>query len=68
MNVEKNLFWFLEKYGITISKSGLFIAYRNVDVKKEGTDIGNKLANIISSEYTRIKFTNKKISEELWIV
>lgn len=56
----KNLFWFLEKYGITISKSGLFIAYRNVDVKKEGSNIGNKLANIISSEYTRIKFTNKK--------
>lgn len=27
----KNLFWFLQKYGMTISKSGFFIGYRNVE-------------------------------------
>lgn len=27
----RNLFWFLQKYGMTISKSGFFVAYRNVD-------------------------------------
>ena len=33
--VRKNLFWFLSKYGMTISKSGLFIAYRNADIYEE---------------------------------
>lgn len=31
----KNLFWFLQKYGMTISKSGFFVAYRNVDTTNE---------------------------------
>ena len=56
----QNLFWFLERYGMTISKSGLFVAYRNADVKKSGAHIDPKLANFISSEYARIKFVSKK--------
>ena len=56
----QNLFWFLNKYGMTISKSGLFVAYRNVNIKKIGSDIEPDFANFISSEYTRIKFVNKK--------
>lgn len=56
----QNLFWFLNKYGMTISKSGLFVAYRNVNIKKIGSDIEPEFANFISSEYTRIKFVNKK--------
>lgn len=31
----KNLFWFLQKYGMTISKCGFFVGYRNVDITKE---------------------------------
>ena len=31
----KNLFWFLQKYGMTISKCGFFVGYRNVDKTKE---------------------------------
>lgn len=31
----KNLFWFLQKYGMTISKSGFFIGYRNVEPTAE---------------------------------
>ena len=27
----KNLFWFLQRYGMTISKCGFFVGYRNVD-------------------------------------
>ena len=56
----QNLFWFLNKYGMTISKSGLFVAYRNVNIKKAGTFIDPKLADFVSSEYTRIKFVSKK--------
>ena len=31
----KNLFWFLQKYGMTISKCGFFVGYRNVDKTEE---------------------------------
>lgn len=56
----QNLFWFLNKYGMTISRSGLFVAYRNVKIKKAGVSIDPKLANFVSSEYARVKFVSKK--------
>lgn len=31
----KNLFWFLTKYGLQLSKHGFFVAYRNVDFTNE---------------------------------
>lgn len=31
----KNLFWFLQKYGMTISRCGFFVGYRNVDKTKK---------------------------------
>lgn len=31
----KNLFWFLNRNGLTISKQGFFVAYRNVDTTNE---------------------------------
>lgn len=31
----KNLFWFLQKYGMTISRCGFFVGYRNVDKTAE---------------------------------
>lgn len=34
--VRRNLFRFLNKWGMVISKSGLFVGYRNVDIKKSG--------------------------------
>ncbi len=55
-----NLFWFLKKYGMTISKSGLFVAYRNVVVKQEGSEINSKLAKEISKLYVKIKLKWKK--------
>lgn len=55
-----NLFWFLNKYGMTISKSGLFVAYRNVRLKSEGTQINTKLAKVIANYYTKVKFKWKK--------
>ena len=56
----QNMFWFLDKYGMTISKSGLFVAYRNVGIKKAGDVIDGNLAKFITSEYARIKFISKK--------
>lgn len=31
----ENLYWFLQLHGLVISKSGFFLAYRNVDTTKE---------------------------------
>ena len=31
----KNLFWFLQRYGMTISRCGFFVGYRNVDKTEE---------------------------------
>lgn len=55
-----NLFWFLQKYGMHISSSGLFVAYRNVLLHQEGSEIDERLAKFISSEYAKIKFKHKK--------
>ena len=64
----QNLFWFLNKYGMTISRSGLFVAYRNVKIKKAGVSIDPKLANFISSEYARIKFISKKSPKDYLVL
>ena len=64
----QNLFWFLNRYGMTISKSGLFVAYRNVHIKKEGTNIKAELANFISSKYSQIKFVNKKSPKNYTVI
>jgi hypothetical protein len=55
-----NLFWFLKRYGMTISKSGLFVAYRNVQLKSEGSEISSKWAEFISTSYSKIKYKFKK--------
>lgn len=62
-----NLFWFLKRYGMTISKSGLFIAYRNVKLKKEGSGIDTKLADFVSNQYSRVKFKLKKSPKNYFV-
>lgn len=50
----KNLFWFLERWGLKISKCGFFVAYRNV--VPYGTDgEGNEIWTDAHSRTTRIK-------------
>lgn len=62
-----NLFWFLNRYGMTISKSGLFVAYRNVELKSEGSGIDTKLATFVSNEYTRVKTKLKKSPKNYFV-
>lgn len=63
-----NLFWFLKRYGMTISRSGLFVAYRNVVLKSEGSDISSKLAKAISKLYVKVKFKWKKSPKNYFVV
>ena len=57
-----NLFWFLKKYGMTITKSGLFVAYRNVEVKSVGKTIDLELTTFVSNAYVKIKKDKKSPS------
>lgn len=61
-----NLFWFLKKYGMTITKSGLFVAYRNVDVKSVGKTIDLELTTFVSDAYVKIK-KNKKSPSNFYV-
>lgn len=62
-----NLFWFLNKYDMLISRSGLFVAYRNVKVKKEGSGINAELAKFVSDSYVKIKFKWKKSPKNYYV-
>lgn len=64
----QNLFWFLNKYGMTISRSGLFVAYRNVKIKKAGVVIDPKLADFVSLSYARVKFVSKKSPKDYLVL
>lgn len=62
-----NLFWFLNRYGMSISKSGLFVAYRNVKVLTEGKQVDAKLVKFITDEFTRVRFKMKKSPKNYFI-
>lgn len=50
----KNLFWFLNRNGLVISRCGFFVAYRNANLKFIDTD-GKKVFTDAHSGKTRIK-------------
>lgn len=53
----KNLFWFLNKNGLVISKCGFFVAYRNANYKYTDTDGGDVYTDAHSGT-TTIKIGN----------
>ena len=57
----KNLFWFLERWGMKIAKCGMFIGYRNVDIKEEGcvTTYSQELCDFTVENYERIRKQKK---------
>lgn len=57
--VRDNLFWFLDKWGMSICKSGLFVAYRNVELKEQGTKYDQELTAYVSEKYYQIKNDKK---------
>lgn len=63
----QNLFWFLNKNGFTITKSGLFVAYRNVILKnKDLLDL--EFTKAITDNYLKVKRWKKAPSKyNLWL-
>lgn len=49
--VRNNLFWFIRKWDMKITDSGLIIAYRNADIKKESKYSTHETKNIINIYY-----------------
>lgn len=56
--VRDNLFWFLNKWGMSICKSGLFVAYRNVHLKAAGTKYDERITEFVSRNYYEIQAKN----------
>lgn len=67
--VRQNLFWFLSKWGMRISKSGLFLGYRNVDVHKHGNHYLHDQAfcDVVVSYHDEVS-SKKKSLASYWIV
>ena len=56
VDARENLFWFLDKWGFTITPKGYIVSYRNVNVKQEGN---KELHDFIATNYTKIKGQKK---------
>jgi hypothetical protein len=66
----QNLFWFLHRYGMSISASGLFVAYRNVKVHSMGNtkyNYGPDVVKFITDSFTNIRFKQKKAAKDYYI-
>lgn len=66
--VRDNIFWFIRRWDMKISKSGLIIAYRNADIKKEGTEMDIDLIKLVTNEREKIKFVSKKSPKNYKVV
>lgn len=61
--VRDNLFWFLNKWGMSVCKSGLIVAYRNVNLKSEGIKYNQQLTEYVSKQYYNIKHRSENPSD-----
>ena len=66
--VRNNICWFIRKWDMKISKSGLIIAYRNADVKNEGEDFDLALTKTIVKERESIKHVMKKSPKDFVVI
>lgn len=64
----QNLFWFLNKWGMRISKSGLFVGYRNVDIFECGENniYSQSLCDFTQTSYEKVK-SNKQSPTHYWV-
>lgn len=63
--VRNNLFWFIRKWDMRITDSGLIIAYRNADIKKEAK-YSTKTAKRIINSYYQEKYLNGNDPYEIY--
>lgn len=56
--VRNNIFWFIKKWGIKITKGGMLVTYRNADFKREGV-YSVELLDRITNDWIKIKGQKK---------
>lgn len=54
--VRNNIFWFIKKWDMKITESGLIVAYRNVDVKTNSTKYPHSLVKFVSLKRASLKY------------
>lgn len=68
-NARANLFWFLKKWGMRISKSGFVVAYRNAELKdKDKYSLSFEDIKYISNAFLEIKLKEKKNPADFVVV
>lgn len=67
--IRHNLFWYLDMWGMCISKTGLFVGYRNVDIarKQDKNFITQELCDKVSAAYEEVR-KNRRATADYWIV
>ena len=55
----QNLMWFLNRYGMRISKNGLFVGYRNADYKNNNSSFDKEAIDGITRAYLKVKSWKK---------
>lgn len=66
--VRQNLFWFLNIWGMQISRTGLFVGYRNVDIAIKGENLifSQSLCDWTKEQWEKIK-SQKKSPKNYWV-
>ena len=64
----QNLFWFLNIWGMQISKAGLFVGYRNVDILEWGENniYSQSLCDFVKESYEKVK-SQKQSPKHYWV-
>lgn len=66
--VRENLFWFLQKHHMIISRSGMFAAFRNVVNKdQEYEEMDENLARFVGKKYAKIKMVDRE-DPSVWTI
>ena len=66
--VRNNLFWFIRKWDMQITESGLVIAYRNADIKKEAKYTIDQVKAVINAYYKEKYLNHKNPYEEVFFI
>lgn len=66
--VRNNIFWFLKRWGMVISKSGLIVGYRNVDIKHEGIKYPSTMVSYITREWAYVRYKLKKSPKDYLVI
>ena len=66
--VRNNLFWFIRKWDMQITESGLLIAYRNADIKEEAKYTTDQVKAVINAYYKEKYINHNDPYQEVFFI